>query len=215
MIAIVSMVAFLGLEARAVEAQVKLAPGLPAFIVGGLPDKAVAESRERVRSALAASNAALACARAPRCAADYQAKFEGRLLDRIDLHVEVRAVSAAADLVLPPLAEGSAEVSGRVAEARALQTERYEVHNVRTNAEADGELLDRVTTPDEAGRALLAQVAEAMRLSARGHHRVLRVAHSGGPCRQRGRWARPYRRGFELPAEGAGPLNKGTIRWIG
>jgi magnesium chelatase family protein len=97
--------------------------------------------------------------------------------DRIDLHVEVRAVSAA-DLVLPPPAEGSAEVAGRVADARAIQTERYAAHGVRTNAEADGELLDAVAAPDEAGRKLLAQAAEQMRLSARGYHRVLRVART-------------------------------------
>jgi magnesium chelatase family protein len=58
-VAIVSTVAFLGLEARAVEAQVQLAAGLPAFILVGLPDKAVAESRERVRAALAAIGLAL------------------------------------------------------------------------------------------------------------------------------------------------------------
>src|SRR3712207_7045479 len=50
----VATVAFLGLEARAVEAQVQIASGVPAFVVVGLPDKAVAESRERVRAALAA-----------------------------------------------------------------------------------------------------------------------------------------------------------------
>ncbi|MDX3884580.1 MAG: YifB family Mg chelatase-like AAA ATPase [Sphingomonas sp.] len=122
-------------------------------------------------------DAALACARAPRCAADYQAKLSGPLIDRIDLHVEVAAVSAA-DLVLPPPAEGSAEVAARVAAARAIQTARYEGQGVRTNAEADGALLDRVATPDEAGRKLLAQAAEAMRMSARGYHRVLRVART-------------------------------------
>lgn len=122
-------------------------------------------------------DASLACARAPRCAADYQAKVSGPLLDRIDLHVDVPAVSAA-DLVLPPPAEGSAEVAARVAAARAIQTARYDGHGARTNAEADGELLDRVATPDEAGRQLLAQAAEAMRLSARGYHRVLRVART-------------------------------------
>jgi magnesium chelatase family protein len=120
---------------------------------------------------------ALACARAPRCAADYQAKVSGPLLDRIDLHVEVRAVSAA-DLVLPPPAEGSAEVAARVAAARAIQTDRYAPHGLRTNAEADGELLDAVAGPDDAGRKLLAQAAEAMRRSARGYHRVLRVART-------------------------------------
>jgi magnesium chelatase family protein len=122
-------------------------------------------------------DAALACSRAPRCAADYQAKVSGPLLDRIDLHVDVAAVSAA-DLVLPPPAEGSAEVAARVKAAREVQTQRYEGQGVRTNAEADGELLDTVATPDEPGRRLLAQAAEAMRLSARGYHRVLRVART-------------------------------------
>jgi magnesium chelatase family protein len=120
---------------------------------------------------------ALACSRAPRCAADYQARVSGPLLDRIDLHVDVQAV-AAADLVLPPPAEGSAEVAQRVAAARAIQTARYGGKGPRTNAEADGALLDEVATPDEPGRRLLAQAAEAMRLSARGYHRVMRVART-------------------------------------
>src|SRR5881394_3106766 len=120
---------------------------------------------------------ALACSRAPRCAADYQAKVSGPFLDRIDLHVEVAGVSAA-DLTLPPPAEGSAEVASRVAAARQVQADRYNGHGPRTNAEADGELLDRVATPDEPGRKLLADAAAAMRLSARGFHRVLRVART-------------------------------------
>src|SRR5579875_872542 len=120
---------------------------------------------------------ALACSRAPKCAADYQAKVSGPLLDRIDLHVEMPAVSAA-DLVLPPPAEGSAEVAARVAAARAVQADRYAGAAVRTNAEADGPLLEAAATPDEAGRALLAQAAAAMRLSARGYARVLRVART-------------------------------------
>ena len=122
-------------------------------------------------------DAGLACARAPRCAADYQTKVSGPLLDRIDLHVEVQAVSAA-DLVLPPPAEGSAEVAARVAAVRAVQADRYAQEPVRTNAEAEGELLERVATPDEPGRKLLAQAAEAMRLSARGYTRILRVART-------------------------------------
>ena len=122
-------------------------------------------------------DAALACARAPKCAADYQAKVSGPLLDRIDLHVEVQAVSAA-DLVLPPPTEGSAEVAARVAVARAIQTARYADHAARTNAEIDGDLLEAVATPDEAGRTLLAQASESMRLSARGYTRILRVART-------------------------------------
>src|ERR1700732_3228920 len=55
----VSTVAFWGTEARAVDGQVQVAPGLPAFHVVGLADKAVSEARERVRSALIASGLAL------------------------------------------------------------------------------------------------------------------------------------------------------------
>ncbi|MDE0880552.1 MAG: YifB family Mg chelatase-like AAA ATPase, partial [Sphingomonas bacterium] len=107
-------------------------------------------------------DASLACARAPRCAADYQAKVSGPLMDRIDLHVDVAAVTAA-DLVLPPPAEGSREVAARVAAARRIQADRYRDHGLRTNAEADGALLDAVAGPDDAGRRLLAQAAEATR----------------------------------------------------
>jgi magnesium chelatase family protein len=122
-------------------------------------------------------DASLACARAPRCAADYQSKVSGPLLDRIDLHVDVAAVSAA-DLILPPPVEGSAEVAARVAAARGVQTRRYAGEAARTNAEAEGPLLDRWSTPDEAGRALLAQAADPMRLTARGYTRILRVART-------------------------------------
>jgi magnesium chelatase family protein len=122
-------------------------------------------------------DAALACSRAPRCAADYQSKVSGPLLDRIDLHVEVESVSAA-DLVLPPPAEGSAEVAARVVAARAVQTTRLSDTKMRTNAELDGDALEQHATPDEPGQRLLAQAAEAMRLSARGYTRILRVART-------------------------------------
>jgi len=116
---------------------------------------------------------ALACSRAPRCAADYQSRVSGPMLDRIDLHVEVEAVSAA-DLALPPPAEGNAEVAARVAAARRVQNAR----GIRSNAELEGEALEEHATPDEAGRKLLLQAAEAMRLSARGYTRMLRVART-------------------------------------
>ncbi len=119
----------------------------------------------------------LACSRAPKCAADYQSKVSGPMLDRIDLHVEVEPVSAS-DLALPPPAEGSAEVGARVAAAREVQGARGEEAGVRTNAELDGDMLERFATPDEAGRTLLMQAAEAMRLSARSYVRMLRVART-------------------------------------
>src|SRR6266403_973463 len=103
-----------------------------------------------------------ACGRAPRCAQEYQARISGPLLDRIDLHIDVPSVSAA-DLALPPPAESSAEIAGRVAAARARQSARYQKlspdRRVRTNAEADGELLDEIAAPDPAGRTLLQRAA--------------------------------------------------------
>jgi len=126
-------------------------------------------------------NPALGCGRAPRCAKDYQARISGPLLDRIDLHIDVAAVKPA-DLSLPPPAEGSAEIARRVAMARAIQTERYSTlppeRRIRTNAEADGELLEAVASPDADGRKLLLQATERLHLSARGYHRVLRVART-------------------------------------
>jgi magnesium chelatase family protein len=129
-----------------------------------------------------ASDPGFACKRGAniRCAADYQGRLSGPLLDRIDLHIEVPAVTAA-DLILPPPAEGSREVAARVARARDLQLRRYAalgLPGVRTNAEANGPVLEDVARPDAAGMTLLRDAADAMRLSARGYHRVLRVART-------------------------------------
>ena len=123
------------------------------------------------------SDPAQACSRAPKCAVDYQARLSGPLLDRIDIHVEVASVSAA-DLTLPPPAEGSSDIAARVAKARDIQRARYADAGLRTNAEAEGELLDSVATPDAQGQKLLTEAAERMRLTARGYHRVLRVART-------------------------------------
>jgi magnesium chelatase family protein len=122
-------------------------------------------------------DASLACGRAPKCAQDYQAKISGPLFDRIDMHVDVPAVSPA-DLALPPPREGSREVAARVASARERQATRYAGKKLRSNAEVDGQLLDEVATPDADGRKLLADAAERFKLSARGYHRVLRVART-------------------------------------
>jgi magnesium chelatase family protein len=129
-----------------------------------------------------ASEAGFICKRGAneRCAADYQARLSGPLIDRIDLTIEVPAVTAA-DLILPQPAEGSREVAERVARARALQIARYAaigLPHVRTNATAAGPVLEDVAKPDPGGLTLLRDAADAMRLSARGYHRVLRVART-------------------------------------
>jgi magnesium chelatase family protein len=122
----------------------------------------------------------MSCKRGPRCADDYQARISGPLLDRIDLQIEVPAVSAA-DLALPAPSEGSAEVRARVAAARERQRSRFvalALKGVRTNADLMGTALDAVATPDEAGAALLKQASERLSLTARGYHRTLKVART-------------------------------------
>jgi magnesium chelatase family protein len=96
------------------------------------------------------------------------------------LHIEVPGVTAA-DLILPPPAEGSREVAARVSRARDIQTARYAtmgLGDVRTNAQVSGPVLEEVSRAESAGLALLRDAADSMRLSARGYHRVLRVART-------------------------------------
>jgi magnesium chelatase family protein len=125
----------------------------------------------------------LGCGRAPRCGQDYQSRISGPLFDRIDLHIDVPAVKAA-DLALPPPREDSAIVRARVAAARDVQAARYAglgpegERAVSVNARAEGALLDKVAAPDAAGSALLTEAATRMQLTARGYHRVLKVART-------------------------------------
>ena len=119
-------------------------------------------------------------ARARAAPSDYQARISGPLLDRIDLQIEVPAVTAA-DLVLPAPTEDSAEVRARVARAREVQRARFAglgAKGMRTNAECSGRMLEEIATPDAEGAALLRQAADALHLSARGFHRTLRVART-------------------------------------
>jgi len=120
------------------------------------------------------------CRQGRSCAERYQARISGPLLDRIDLQIEVPAVSAA-DLVLPQAAEGSMEVRQRVTAARRIQAERFAGlpgRRARTNAECDVSLLEEIANPEAAGLKLLRDAADALLLSARGYHRTLRVART-------------------------------------
>ncbi len=124
------------------------------------------------------SDPARSCARVPQCGEDYLGRISGPLMDRIDLRVEVPPV-AYTDLDLPDGGEASAAVADRVAAARDRQTARFAGHaDIRVNADAEGRLLEEVASPDTEGRDLLARVAERFGLSARGYHRILRVART-------------------------------------
>ena len=122
-----------------------------------------------------------ACGRAPRCAAEYQSRISGPMFDRIDLFVETRALRPDS-LATPAPAEPTTVVAARVARARDRQTARFAAmgvgDKVRTNAQADGDVLGKIATPDAAGLALLTQAVEKFHLSARAYHRVLRVART-------------------------------------
>jgi len=121
---------------------------------------------------------ARACARVPLCGEEYLSRISGPLMDRFDLRIDVPPV-AYSDLDLPEAGDSSAEMAARISTARDLQTERFNDHpDMRVNADAEGAVLDEIATPDKEGRALLIKVAERFGLSARGYHRVLRVART-------------------------------------
>ncbi|MFD0916943.1 YifB family Mg chelatase-like AAA ATPase [Pseudahrensia aquimaris] len=119
------------------------------------------------------------CRRGVRCASDYQGRISGPLLDRIDLRIEVPAV-AASDLIRPQPGEASASIAERVARARAIQVERYAAFgsNAVTNAHASNTIIEEIAKPDAAGQALLEEAADALKFSARGYHRMLKVART-------------------------------------
>jgi magnesium chelatase family protein len=118
------------------------------------------------------------CGKAPRCQRDYQNRVSGPLLDRIDLQIEVPAVTAA-DLALPPPIEGTAEAAARVAAARAVQEARAQAAGgAALNARLEGERLTAAAALDEPGRNLLTRAAEAGRLTARGWNRTLKLART-------------------------------------
>ena len=124
------------------------------------------------------ADAARACSRAPQCGDDYLGRISGPLMDRFDLRVEIPPVGVA-DLDLAPSGETSAAVALRVAAARRVQAARYaDAPGVDTNADAANGLLDSVAAPDAEGKALLLKAADRFRLSARGYHRILRVART-------------------------------------
>ena len=157
-----------------------------------------AERRKRTRSlrpryaAFRTISARIRIGPNARCAAQYQNRLSGPLLDRFDLTIDVPSVSAA-DLMAPAAQEGSAEVAARVLAARKIQLTRYAelgLDGVVCNARAPASLVEEIANADAAGMALLRDAAERLRLSARGYHRVLKLARTladldgGGPTRR-------------------------------
>ena len=123
----------------------------------------------------------LACNQAPKCAGSYQSKISGPMLDRIDLHVDVPAVSLE-DIHTSAASPSSATVSKRVCQARNIQEKRYydlgAEKAVYLNAYADTKMLDHVAVLDKDAQDILNKAMKIKRFSARGYYRLLRVART-------------------------------------
>ncbi|MEO0392506.1 MAG: ATP-binding protein [Pseudomonadota bacterium] len=123
---------------------------------------------------------AQSCTRAPRCASEYQARISGPIYDRIDLHVAVPAVRPR-DLAIEKPGETSAVVAARVLAARLFQHQRMQnlgLGAIRSNVELQGEALDQAIAMTDPAQQMLYDATDRMGLSARGYHRVLRVART-------------------------------------
>ena len=135
------------------------------------------------------------CKRGAACAGDYQARVSGPFLDRIDIRVDLPAVSAS-DMIAPAApAETSAAVAHRVAAARERQIKRFADAGhpqVTTNAHASAALIEKLVEPDRESQALLLQAAERFNLSARAYHRVLKVARTLADLAGADKVARPH-----------------------
>jgi magnesium chelatase family protein len=123
---------------------------------------------------------AFQCRKGPACQANYFSRISGPFLDRIDLFADASPVTAA-DLSLPPPAEGTREAAMRVAAAREIQSRRYGEPGAgrrSINADAPGADIESLCALEAAARALVVKAADQLSLSARAYHRVLKVART-------------------------------------
>jgi magnesium chelatase family protein len=137
------------------------------------------------------TDAAQACSRAPACGADYMGRISGPLMDRFDLRIEVPPVGFR-DLELPPSGDSSDVVARRVLAARQIQETRFAGSPLRANADAEGAMLEEITQLDSESRDLMIRAADRMKLTARGYHRILRVARTIADLDQSAHLRRPH-----------------------
>jgi len=122
------------------------------------------------------SDPSRSCSRAPKCGSDYQSKISGPFMDRIDIHIEVSALSPQEISANYEVAESSKEVAKRVLKARELQKKRYENYGFRTNSDIFGDLLMQVCQMDEGAKKVLDQATSKFNFSMRSYSRILKVA---------------------------------------
>ncbi|BCA57051.1 hypothetical protein W02_41910 [Nitrospira sp. KM1] len=118
------------------------------------------------------------CTCTPHQVRRYRARLSGPLQDRLDIHVEVPAVSVQELQGQEAAAETSAVILSRVVEARRRQVDRYAKDGIHTNAQLKPRLLKRYCGLDKPALDLLQQAMVKLGLSARAHGRILRVART-------------------------------------
>ncbi|MEM0975976.1 MAG: YifB family Mg chelatase-like AAA ATPase [Pseudomonadota bacterium] len=116
-----------------------------------------------------------ACNRAPLCSEDYLSRISGPLLDRFDIRLDLAPISFE-DLSDLPKGDQSADIADRVATARARQLARFEESDITTNSDVSGGQIQSVANPTSEALDLLVKAADRFGLTARGYHRILRVA---------------------------------------
>lgn len=107
----------------------------------------------------------------------YMNKISGPLLDRIDIHIEVKSVKYD-DLSNEALEESSIDIKERVNKAREIQINRYKNDGIFSNSELTPELIKKYCKLDEESKLLLKNAFESLGLSARAHDRVLKLART-------------------------------------
>ncbi|HEX6177825.1 MAG TPA: ATP-binding protein, partial [Thermoanaerobaculia bacterium] len=107
----------------------------------------------------------------------YLAKVSGPLLDRIDLQVEIPALTSD-EITSTASSEASAEIRARVEHARDIQRERFRRTHVQSNGEMTSRLMRKHCDLDVPSRSLLRSAIERLGLSARAHDRILKVART-------------------------------------
>ena len=107
----------------------------------------------------------------------YQRKISGPLLDRIDLHTEVPQLKYE-KLASKKVAEDSALIRRRVEKARQIQGNRFQKQTIKTNSEMNIPQIKKYCQIDRTGESLLKNAVDKMNLSARGYHRILKLART-------------------------------------
>lgn len=107
----------------------------------------------------------------------YRSRISGPLLDRIDLHIEVPALSYK-DLSSKEEGAGSKEILKRVLRAREIQRERFKNFKINTNSEMQASHLKRFCKLDKESQSLIKDAVEQLGISARAYSRILKIART-------------------------------------